>query len=120
METFILYLITRLDPLCAALGIVLFVLAIATVWVALDVSMDASLGYNTAEGTGRLKKLGAWLAVVAVVMVIIPSKKDVVLILAGTAVIEAARTDTAQRIAGKSVRVIEGLLDKALETEGDK
>jgi hypothetical protein len=55
------------------------------------------------------------LAIAAVLMTLMPSQKDAMFILAGTGVIEAAKTDTAQRIAGKSVDVVEKYLDELLK-----
>lgn len=45
--------------------------------------------------------------------ILIPSQKDAMFIAGGVAVIEAAKSDTAQRLASKSIVAIESWLDAA-------
>lgn len=46
--------------------------------------------------------------------VLVPTSKDAMFILAGVGVIEAAKSDTAKRLTGKSVQVIEDFIDEQL------
>jgi hypothetical protein len=111
-EIFWLYLLTRLDGISCLLGITL-VLGLC--------AYGAFILVWTCEGTPAKYKgiVPLWkvLAIVAVLGVLVPTKKDVAFILAGTGVLEAAKTYTAQRIAGKSVTVVEKYLDELLKEE---
>ena len=114
-EIFWLYLVTRLDSVNCLLT--LFLVLGTTAY-------GCFIFVWTCEGTPAKYKglVPLWkvLAVVAVLGVLIPTRKDVAFILAGTGVIEAAKTDTAQRIAGKSVSVVEKYLDELLKKEEEE
>ena len=106
-EVFWLYLFTRLDMLCA-------LSTVATVFGGMGVGVAWVANFIDAW-KGPVKSLTAvWLFAV-LCTVVIPTQKDAMFILAGTGVIQAAKTDTAQRLAGKSVAVIEKALDDYLK-----
>jgi hypothetical protein len=107
---FWLYLLTRLDAfkdlfmnLSVVTGLGL-VLTVVFSFIIVD-----TLGMNA------LKRILKWLGIsflcVELICALIPSKKDAMFIAGGIGVIEAARSDVAQRIASKSVGVIERFLD---------
>lgn len=113
-EIFWLYLLTRLDGIQCLLTLFLTIGGCA---------YGAFIFVWVCEGTPAKYKhiapLWKVLAVAAVLLGFTPSRNDAMFILAGTGVIEAAKTDTAQRIAGKSVDVVEKYLDEMLK-EGKK
>ena len=108
-ETFMLYLFTRLDGFNAAIGfaaLVLFIASLVAIWVTL---FERKLPY--------FYKIWWSFAVLMVLNIIVPTQKDVALILAGSTIMSIARTDEAQRITSKSVRVVEQYLDALLTKE---
>jgi hypothetical protein len=108
-ETFMLYLFTRLDSFNGALGfaaLFLFIASLIALWVTL---------FETKRPF--FNKIWWLFAVLMVLNIITPTQKDVALILAGSTIMSIARTDEAQRITSKSVRVIEQYLDALLTKE---
>lgn len=114
-ETFMLYLLTRLDDLStlctliAIFGSMIWGLA----WIPL--SIEGVLNKHLNKHKKTMMKL-LWIPIIAAVFsVLLPSKNDVIFIIAGTGLIEISKTDTAQRLASKSVLVFEQYLDKLAE-----
>ena len=110
-ETFMLYLLTRLDDLStlctliAVFGSIIWGIA----WIPLGIEGVISKHKKT-----MMKFM--WIPLIASTFaVLLPSKKDVIFIIAGTGLIEISKTDTAQRLASKSVLVFEQYLDKLVE-----
>ena len=108
--TFWLYLLTRLDEfknfflgisVVTGLG---FTLTLVFSFIIID-----CLGMDVCKR--MLKWLGAVFLCAELICTLIPTKKDAMFIAGGVGVIEAARSATAQRIASKSVGVIERFLD---------
>lgn len=109
-ETFMLYLFTRLDSIGILLGLACFILFFASA-IAIWFSM---------ENCGSLpvcRKIWWLFAVVLALNIITPTQKDVAIILAGSTIMSIAKTDEAQRITSKSVRVVEQYLDALLIKE---
>jgi len=106
-EVFWLYLFTRLDAIQALLQIASMLggFGVGAAWFAVFID----------RWNGPVKSLTAVWVCVVMLFVMIPTQKDAMFILAGTGVIQAAKTDTAQRLAGKSVAVIEKALDDYLK-----
>ena len=123
-EIVLLYLFTRLDGIkefgVAGLVITGFTFVIATIGTFM---MDPDREYEKREHE-RCKTIAEkakwWLISFILVVVFVPSQKAAMFIVAGTGVIEAAKTDTAQRIAGKSVSVVEKYLDDMLAEQTKK
>ena len=115
-EMFLLYLLTRLDVVVLTAMWVLVIGGVA--WgIAVMVTLD---NFLFDDGVAARKKLWPFwkvLAACVAVLVVTPSQKDAMFIIAGTGVIEAAKSDTAQRLAGKSVNVVEKYLDEMLKEE---
>lgn len=119
-DMFFLYLITRLDAIKDV--ITLFLIVGGTVYAAgllwFAISYVENFGDEEVQG---LKQYLFWslipLIFFAFVQVAIPSKKDAMFIAGGSAVLEAAKSDTAQRVASKSVQMVEKYLDEQLKGE---
>ena len=110
---FTLYLITRLD----AIGWVANLLSVLFTFVAVFV---LAIGYDINK-LDRAKPLGRKLLAAAAcslfVAVLTPSQKDALFIAGSIGVLEAAKSETAQRVANKSVEAIERWLDAVAPEE---
>lgn len=115
-EALILYLFTRLDVIGFVVSVVWFLMLIGTV---ISLCAAASLKMEDIDPPPFFKKLWIWFAVVSFIGILIPSQKSVAIILAGSSIMQVAKTEDAQRIAGKSVRLIEQYLD-SMQKEGKK
>lgn len=116
MEILLLYLFTRLGPLHAVFDVGLFGGAI---------SVYASGAWyfihdKPAIARSFIKVSVALLVLSIVGKVLIPTQKDAALILAGYGVIEIAKSETAGRLASKSVQLIEQTLDGYLKKDAAK
>ena len=112
MEIFLLYLFTRIP----AIQVLLFsITALAfMIGVVKALSADGDYHLNDAQRAPLFKDARRWMMwaiLPGILWGLIPSKSDVGIILAGTAVIEAAKSETAGRLASKSVQLIEQTLD---------
>lgn len=116
-ETFMLYLFTRLDSLngvLVALGLIVGAAAVISIVAACIMSSDGD------EYPKVFHKLWFAFCVLLLLNVAVPTQKDVALILAGSTIMSIARTDEAQRITSKSVRVVEQYLDALLKDKEKK
>jgi hypothetical protein len=116
-ETFMLYLFTRLDSFNWVLvvgGVFLLIATVITTGLAIGLKSD---NFEYPKVFHRV-----WFVFAAVVLlnIIVPTQKDVALILAGSTIMSIARTDEAQRITSKSVRVVEQYLDALLKDKEKK
>lgn len=110
---FTLYLITRLDAIGAAaivLSLVLAIVALVTFsWGVSEGKLD--------KAQPRVRKL-LIVAICSLIMsVLVPSQKDALFIVGGVGVLEAAKSETAQRVANKSVEAVERWLDSVAPEE---
>ena len=108
-ETFMLYLFTRLDSFNGVLGfaaLCLFIASLIALWVTL---------FETKRSF--FNKIWWSFAVLMVFNIIVPTQKDVAIILAGSTIMSLAKTDDAKRITNKSVQVVEQYLDAFLKKE---
>ena len=112
---FTLYLITRLDTI----GWVAILLAVLFATVAGFVLAFGYEANNFDRAKTNARKLLIAAACSLFVAVFTPSQKDALFIAGGAAVIEATKSETAQRVANKSVEAIERWLD-AVEPEEKK
>lgn len=123
-ELFGLYLFTRLDNIkeFSVAGTVITA-AIFAVAFAGTLFNDPEREYEKADHDKCKRiadKVKWWLMTFVMVLILVPSQKAAMFIVAGTGVVEAAKTDTAQRIAGKSVSVVEKYLDDMLAEQTKK
>ena len=112
---FTLYLITRLDALGAASLVLSLVLAIVAL---VTFSWGADAG-KLDKVQSRVRKLLIVASCLLIVSVLVPSQKDAMFIAGGVGVLEAAKSETAQRVANKSVEAVERWLD-SVAPEGKK
>ena len=110
---FTLYLITRLD----AIGV-------ASLGLSLVLAIVALVTFSWGVGVGKLDKVQPRvrkLLIVAIclfiISVLVPSQKDAMFIAGGVGVLGATRSETAQRVASKSVEAVERWLDSVAPEE---
>lgn len=112
MEIFLLYLFTRIPAIKGMLFLcALLLFALGSVKF---IDTDGKYGLTDAEKAPLFKDAKRWMlwAILPVILGgLVPSKEDVGLILAGSAVLEVAKSETAGRLASKSVQLIEQTLD---------
>lgn len=110
-DTFLLYLLTRLDSINIVCGVIIviflmtsFVMLVAAPWgKENDVVKKFIIPY-------------LYIPIIAVVfLVLVPTKQDAIFILAGSNIMEIAKSDDTKRIAGKSVEVFEKYLNEMLK-----
>jgi len=117
----ILYWITRLDTLIQTLS---WVQGLAgALFLALGFLRIVSSDLEVEEKALAKK----WMPVFATVFILtsatkpfIPSKEDAMLIAAGVGITEAVKSETAQRLASKSVAVVEKWLDEQTKDKQEK
>lgn len=110
MDIFLLYLLTRLDTVIGLSIGLMIAFGMGALFGFLFGNIDGS---DEALMWGRRSLIG--FAICAAVFAVTPSQKDALFIVAGVGVIEAAKTDTAKRLASKSVQIIEDFLDGQLK-----
>ena len=110
---FTLYLITRLDTI----GCVAIILAVLFAIVAVFVLAFGYEANNLDLAKTNARKLLIATACSLFVAVFTPSQKDALFIAGGSAVIEAAKSETAQRMASKSVEAVERWIDSVMPEE---
>jgi hypothetical protein len=115
-ETFMLYLFTRLGTLNGVITAGALLLLTATIISIFVICMMCAEDIG-GQYPKAFHKVWAAFAVFTLLNIITPTQKDVALILAGSAIMSIARTDEAQRITSKSVRVVEQYLDALLTKE---
>lgn len=116
-EIFLLYIWTRLGSVNGMLWVVF----IATIIVALSGLVvwwfNAGIYDETGEkGKEVAKRATPYLALIAALVVVIPTQKDVAIIAGGWLVKQAASSEFAQEIGAKTYSVIMGKLDAELES----
>ena len=116
-EIFWLYLLTRLDNIQALCVILLIGGGLPYAFFFIFYVVESCSSYGDTEGFKPFIWLWKPLAFLALFITLLPSKNDVAFILAGTGIIEVSKTETAQRLAGKSVNVFEKYLDELLKEE---
>lgn len=113
MDLFLLYVWTRLDPIVGVLMISTLVLAISI--IANVIFSCDEIGDRKKQLIDIRKKLFFAISFTIAGAVLIPNSKDSLLIMGGSAVLDAARSDSAKRIASKSVELIERAIDRHLK-----
>lgn len=127
-ELFGLYLFTRLDNIKEISGIFLVICAVLLTGSFIVMTINnPDQDYSRSEKRDHeqakrmFNAMKPWFFVLLFIVVFVPNQKTAMFIVAGTGVVEAAKTDTAQRIASKSVGVVEKYLDEMLaEKEKEK
>lgn len=110
-DTFLLYLLTRLDSINIVCGV--------TIVVFLMTSFAMLVAAPWGKENDVLKKFITpylYIPITAIIfLVLVPSKEDAIFILAGSNIMEIAKSDDTKRIAGKSVEVFEKYLNEMLK-----
>ena len=118
-EALWLYAFTRLDSIKGLLG---FSLAVLTVMAAISGILIATAAHSDWGSDIRTNTVAKpifkvslrVLLIVAALQVLLPNKNDAIFIVAGTGVIEAAKSEHVQQVAGKAAAVVEKALDDYL------
>lgn len=110
---FTLYLITRLDTI----GWVAILLAVLFAAVAVFVLAFGYEANNFDRAKTNARKLLIAAACSLFVAVFTPSQKDALFIAGGAAVIEATKSETAQRVVSKSAEAVERWIDSVMPEE---
>lgn len=119
-DLFLLYLLTRLNEIKCVLSTVSLTAGVIFGGVALMYGITAMAGDHDVSDKAKTA-MWIWKPLVASLLLntLLPTQQDVMFIAGGSAVLEAAKSDTAQRVASKSVQVVEKYLDGVLK-EGEK
>ena len=113
-ETFMLYLFARLGTLNGVITAAALLLFAATV---VSIFVVCMMYAENMKYPKIFHKVWVAFAVCTLLNIVVPTQKDVALILAGSTIMSIAKTDEAQRITSKSVRVVEQYLDALLTKE---
>lgn len=124
MGWFELYLLTLIPEVRDTAGVVAGLSFVVSGLLCVPFAMGMDKGPYPTLGTveaanavqAGVKKLWRYLlptfAVCAVLSTILPSQKSLMFIVGGSTLIEATKTDAAQRLADKSVKAVEAWLDE--------
>lgn len=113
MEIFLLYLFTRLNIILtfAGIGLAILLLGLFMTVIVLD---------DAPEAWKRFQRWRVMFYICLGIVVVVPTQESAAMVLGGYAVLEAAKTETAGRLASKSVQLIEQTLDSFLKKEEKK
>ena len=118
MEVFILYAVMMFDTWCKIFTTLAIVSLIVIIGAGILYLLVTPCDKDEEVVMRRIYKAAKFsfytFAGAMVFLFIIPTTKQGMVLVASGAVIEAAKTETAQRIAGKSVLVVEKALDELL------
>jgi hypothetical protein len=124
LEIFLLYIWTRLDALSLVVTVAAFVLGLLSGLLCLAICVNIAdmgdLPESKKKAEKSLSRTIRWFVLMLACYVLMPSKQDAAIILAGTGVLAAAQTDTAKHLASKSVKVIEKAMDDYLKEKEAK
>lgn len=113
-EVFWLYLLTRLDVI-NGVGFVVALLSGMAYVMGIILSYD---DMNTDDRPTKMLLSWKWVFFVSsLLLVLVPNQKQMMFIISGTGLLEIAKSDDAQRIAGKSAATFEKYLDEMLKDE---
>ena len=111
--TFLLYLLTRLDSIQFICSIILILFSVV-------VSLTCIISIVENNNSTFKKYVTPYLyipIIAAIILVFIPSKDESVFILAGSNIMEIAKSNDTKRIANKSVEVFENYLNQMIKEE---
>lgn len=116
MELFLLYLVLQLDTLRAAVAISLGVMLVACLFGLINLGSCGERQYDWQKEGYRQGKVAVFcsfpfVVLFSVILAFLPTTKHATLLAGAYALKEVAQTDTAQRMAGKSVKLIEDWLE---------
>lgn len=112
MELFWLYLILKLDAMQSTLVFILVIATLALIFW----TIGALCTQDECREKNRIPfiKLRYWVCYVmgGIILTLMPTSKDATILAAGYGILEVTKTDTAKRLASKSVDLIEQFLEK--------
>lgn len=115
-DMFLLYLLTRLEAiklLCLLVALGYFALTIVWFFMSLEEFSYSSKAKEKLSDTSKL-----YIPIIStVLLVFLPTKEDMMFIVAGTGIMEIAKNEDTKRIAGKSVTIFEKYLDDMMKEE---
>lgn len=112
-DTFLLYLLTRLDSINMVCGFTILVFVMISV-----IMLIAAPWGKENEVVKNFIIPYLYIPIIAVVfLVLVPTKEDAIFILAGSNIMEIAKSDDTKRIAGKSVEIFEKYLDQMMKED---
>lgn len=111
-DLFFLYLLTRLDIVIHSTVVMLIGSSCIAFFLGLFGWAD-----NDSRNINLAQRAGTVAAIALAILIVVPSKQDMMFILASAGIIEAAQSETTKRIAGKSVEVFENYLDQMLKED---
>ena len=124
MEVAILYVVMMLDTWCRMFELTFGISVLVFFVAGLMYLIDRDEYDKTKEELSCLYKVTKLSFCVALFtltsLLFLPTTKQGMVLVASGAVIEATKTETAQRIAGKSVAVVEKALDELLADKKEK
>lgn len=118
-DTMLLYLVTGVGRAQESLVGVMIFCGFAMVGLGMAYLINSD-GYSSSDEdiaatcAKWLKRVVVTFASCLVINLFLPSKSDVLLILAGSEVLKVARSETASRLTGKSVELLESMIDEQL------
>ena len=108
-DTFLLYLLTRLDSINVVCGVTIFVFLMISVIMLIEAPKENDVVKNVIIPY-------LYIPITAVVfLVLVPTKQDALFIIAGSNIMEIAKSDDTKRIAGKSVQLFESYLNELMK-----
>lgn len=124
MIYFAIYLFVMIEQLAAFLliGKTVFIWCVISIIllyaIAFFMSKDKESFSSNLEGTKRYRKLATVFAVIGMVMFttshMLPSKRDLAIIIAGGMTYEVLTSDTAKEVGGKAILLLKKQMDDAL------
>lgn len=118
MEWLVIYLLVMCESI-ASVFTHFFILTMVCAFVYIGAAVHADTNYNDWKDYLPLRKKLVRFAILGIVLTsignIIPSQKDMAIIVASGATYNAITSETGQRIGGKAVSLLEKKIDEILE-----
>ena len=114
-DMFLLYLLTRLDSINLVCGIALGGFCASMLFV-----VNVTSYGNEIETLKKFTSKYFYIPIIATLfLVFVPTKQDALFIIAGSNIMEIAKSDDTKRIAGKSVQLFESYLNELMKEKGN-
>ena len=111
-EALLLYLFTRVDVLIKASVIAIIFSAMAMFILSMFANMEKGHGSAEIFASTWFKRLRNCIIACFVVLIIVPSQRDLAIIVGGTLAVHAAKSDTARKILDLANQVLDEELNK--------
>ena len=116
-DMFLLYLLTRLEAIkLLCLFVCLGYFIITVIWFLMSLDDSSYYSSKAKEKMSDTSKL--YIPIIStILLVLLPTKEDMMFVVAGTGIMEIAKNEDIKRIAGKSVTIFEKYLDDMMKEE---